>query len=311
MKTEYFASVSELVGNTPLLHTARLEKKLNLASKIFVKLEYFNPSGSVKDRAVLGMLKAAEKDGLLKKGATIIEPTSGNTGIALAALGNSLGYNVIIVMPESMSIERRQIIKALGGQLVLTPAAAGMKGAIAEAERLNAQIAGSHILGQFSNPANADAHRQFTGPEIYAATKGKIDIFVAGVGTGGTLTGAGEYLKAQNPQIKVVAVEPADSPVLSGGKPGAHKIQGIGAGFIPPILNASIIDEICRVSIEDAKKAARLLASTEGILAGISSGAALWAAIEQAKEISGRIIVALLPDSGEKYLSTDLYAEES
>ena len=305
---KYYNNIGDLVGNTPLMQAANLEKKLRLPSKIYLKLEYFNPTGSVKDRAVLAMLQAAERTGQLQKGGTIIEPTSGNTGIALAALGKALGYKVIIVMPESMSLERRQIVKALGAELILTPASGGMAGAIKEAEKLQAQIAGSMILGQFENPANVEAHRTGTGPEIYAETDGKIDIFVAGVGTGGTLTGVGEYLKSQNPKIKIVAVEPADSPVLSGGKAGPHKIQGIGAGFVPKILNRSIIDEIYKVTTEEAIEAARLLAETEGIMAGFSSGAALWAAIEEAKKSRDKIIVALLPDSGAKYLSTDLYS---
>lgn len=307
---KYCKNITELVGDTPLMQVCNLEKKLQLSSKIYVKLEYLNPSGSVKDRAVLGMLEAARKDGKLKDGGTIIEPTSGNTGIALAALGKAMGYKVIIVMPESMSLERRQIIRAQGAELVLTAAASGMSGAIKEAEKLRAQIPGSIILGQFENPANADAHRATTGPEIYSETDGKIDIFVAGVGTGGTITGVGEYLKSLNPDIKIVAVEPADSPVLSGGKAGPHKIQGIGAGFVPEILNRSIIDEIYRVTTEEATWAARLLADTEGILSGFSSGAALWVAIEEAKKYRDEIIVALLPDSGAKYLSTDLFAAE-
>lgn len=309
MSEKLYRSIEEFLGCTPLLELANIEKELNLPARVLAKLEYLNPSGSVKDRAAFSMIHDAEKKGLLKPGGMIIEPTSGNMGIGLAAAGAALGYRVIVVMPESMSLERRKLVKAYGARLVLTPAASGMAGAIAKAEELLKQNSGAIILGQFTNPANPLAHRTGTGPEIYDALEGNIDIFVAGVGTGGTVTGIGEYLKSRNRDIKVVAVEPADSPVLSGGKAGPHGIQGIGAGFVPKILDRSVIDEVMTAGTDEAFAACRLLASREGILAGISSGACLACALELAsrKENTQKNIVALLPDSGERYLSTAIF----
>ena len=307
----YYTSIEQLVGKTPLVEIANYEKKHNLKAKILVKLEYFNPAGSVKDRIAKEMIENAEKSGKLKAGATIIEPTSGNTGIGLAAIAAAKGYKVILTMPETMSVERRNLIKAYGAEIVLTEGAKGMKGAIAKANELNAQIAGSIIMGQFENPSNPEAHRKTTAPEIWEDTEGKVDIFVAGVGTGGTVTGVGEYLKAKNPKIKVVAVEPASSPVLSKGTAGAHKIQGIGAGFVPEILNTEIYDEIIAVENEDAFATGKELGRVEGVLVGISSGAALWAATRLAKraENAGKNIVVLLPDTGDRYLSTPLFGD--
>ena len=301
----------ELVGNTPLVEVVNLEKELGLEATVLVKLEYFNPAGSVKDRIAKAMIEDAEAKGLLKEGSVIIEPTSGNTGIGLAAIAAAKGYRIILTMPETMSVERRNILKAYGAELVLIEGAKGMKGAIAKAEELAKEIPGSFIPGQFVNPANPAAHRTGTGPEIWRDTDGKVDIFIAGVGTGGTLTGVGEYLKQQNPGIRVVALEPADSPVLSEGRAGAHKIQGIGAGFVPDVLNTGIYDEIFRAEAADAFAAARLLAKKEGISVGISSGAALHGAIELAKrpENKGKVIVALLPDSGDRYYSTALFTD--
>ena len=310
--SKIYTSVDQLIGATPLLELVRLEKKLGLEARILVKLEAFNPAGSVKDRVALAMIDDAEKQGKLREGSVIIEPTSGNTGIGLCSVAAARGYRVIIVMPDTMSMERRLLMKAYGAELVLTEGAKGMKGAIEKADELAAQIPGSFIPGQFVNPANPAAHRATTGPEIWEDSEGKVDLFVAGVGTGGTITGVGEYLKSKNPAIKVVAVEPAGSPVLSGGKSGPHKIQGIGAGFVPEVLNTGIYDEILPVENEDAFAAGRLLAKTEGVLAGISSGAALHAAIQLARrpENRGKTIVALLPDTGDRYLSTALFAEE-
>lgn len=303
-------SIDELVGGTPLLRLAGIEKKKHLDAVLLAKLEYLNPAGSIKDRAAKGMLDAAEKDGRLMPGGTVIEPTSGNTGIALAALCAARGCRLVVTMPESMSIERRLLMKAFGAEVVLTPASAGMAGAIERARELEKEIPGAIIAGQFVNPANPEAHRQTTGPEIWADTNGKVDIFVAGVGTGGTVTGVGEYLKKANPNVKIVAVEPKSSPVLSGGKPGPHKIQGIGAGFVPEILNMDIIDEIMAVENDDAMTAARLAAS-EGVLCGISAGACLYAAMELAArpENRGASIVAIFPDSGSRYLTTGLYGD--
>ena len=298
-----------LVGNTPLVETINIEDELGLKAKILVKLEYFNPAGSVKDRIAKAMIEDAEEKGLLKKGSVIIEPTSGNTGIGLAAIAAAKGYRIILTMPETMSVERRSILKAYGAEIVLTEGPKGMKGAIAKAEELAGEIPDSFIPGQFVNPANPAIHKATTGPEIWKDTDGKVDIFIAGVGTGGTVTGTGEYLKEQNPQIKIVALEPADSPVLSEGRAGAHKIQGIGAGFVPKVLNTGIYDEVFKASNEDAFQTARLLAKKEGISVGISSGAALFAAIEYARkpENEGKVIVALLPDSGDRYYSTALF----
>lgn len=306
-----YTSADQLIGKTPLLELTHIEEEYNLSAKILAKLEYFNPAGSVKDRIAKAMIDDAERSGKLKKGSVIIEPTSGNTGIGLASVAAARGYRIIIVMPETMSVERRQIMKAYGAELVLTEGAKGMKGAIAKAEELAAEIPDSFIPGQFVNPANPQTHRETTGPEIYEDTDGKVDIFVAGVGTGGTVTGVGEYLKSKNPNIKVVAVEPASSAVLSTGVAGAHKIQGIGAGFVPDVLNTEIYDEIITVSNEDAFTAGKLIGRSEGILVGISSGAAAFAAIELAKrpENAGKTIAVLLPDTGDRYLSTPLFAD--
>ncbi len=301
----------ELIGNTPLLEVKNIEKHLNLEAKILVKLEYLNPAGSVKDRAARAMIEEAESCGLLKPGAVIIEPTSGNTGIGLAAISAVKGYRVILTMPDTMSVERRNILKAYGAEIILTEGAKGMNGAIAKAEELAKEIPNSFIPGQFDNPANAKAHRETTGPEIWRDTDGKLDILIAGVGTGGTLTGTGGYLKEKNPEIKIVALEPMDSPVLSGGSAGAHKIQGIGAGFVPSVLDTQIYDEVYKADHEDAFWAAKLLAKKEGILVGISSGAALKGAIDLAKrpENKGKTIVAILPDSGDRYYSTPLFMD--
>ena len=306
-----YTSADQLIGKTPLLELTHIEKELNLKAKILAKLEYFNPAGSVKDRIAKKMIDDAEASGQLKPGSVIIEPTSGNTGIGLASVAAARGYRIIIVMPESMSVERRQLMKAYGAELVLTEAAKGMKGAIAKADELAKQIPNSFVPGQFVNPANPDAHKRTTGPEIWEDTDGKVDIFVAGVGTGGTVTGVGEYLKSQNPAVKVVAVEPATSPVLSKGTAGAHKIQGIGAGFVPDVLNTKVYDEVIPVANEDAFATGKLVGHKEGVLVGISSGAALWAAIQLAKrpENKGKTIVALLPDTGDRYLSTPLFAD--
>ena len=306
-------SATELIGKTPLLEVTNYEKNHEITDvTLLVKLEYLNPAGSVKDRIALNMIEEAEKSGKLQSGATIIEPTSGNTGIGLAAVAAAKGYKAILTLPETMSVERRKLLQAYGAELVLTEGAKGMKGAIAKAEELQASTPGSIILGQFVNPANPAVHKATTGPEIWEDTDGQVDIFVAGVGTGGTITGVGEYLKEQNPAVKVVAVEPETSPVLSGGAPGAHKIQGIGAGFVPEVLNTSVYDEIIKVSNEDAFAAGRAIAVEEGVLVGISSGAALHAATELARrpENKGKTIVALLPDSGDRYLSTALFSAE-
>jgi len=300
-----------LVGNTPLVEVVNIEKALGLEATVLVKLEYFNPAGSVKDRIAKAMIEDAEQKGLLKEGSVIIEPTSGNTGIGLAAIAASRGYRIILTMPETMSVERRNILKNYGAEIVLTEGAKGMKGAIAKAEELAKEIPGSFIPGQFDNPANPAIHKATTGPEIWKDTDGKVDIFNAGVGTGGTVTGTGEYLKEQNPAVKVVALEPEDSPVLSEGRAGAHKIQGIGAGFVPKVLNTKVYDEVFRASNQDAFDTAKLLAKKEGISVGISSGAALFGAIQLAKrpENKGKVIVALLPDSGDRYYSTALFTE--
>ena len=304
-----FTSADQLIGKTPLLELTHIEKEFNLKAKIVAKLEYFNPAGSVKDRIAKAMIDDAEATGKLKSGSVIIEPTSGNTGIGLASVAAARGYRIILVMPETMSVERRQLMQAYGAELVLTEGSKGMKGAIAKVEELADEIPDSFIPGQFVNPANPAVHRATTGPEIWADTDGKVDIFVAGVGTGGTVTGVGEYLKSQNPTVKVVAVEPAGSPVLSKGTPGAHKIQGIGAGFVPQVLNTGVYDEIIAVENEDAFATGRKIGKAEGVLVGISSGAAVFAAIELAQrpENAGKTIVVLLPDTGDRYLSTPLF----
>ncbi len=306
-----YTSADQLIGHTPLLELVHIEKEEKLEAKVLAKLEYFNPAGSVKDRIAKAMIDDAEAKGLLKPGSVIIEPTSGNTGIGLASVAAARGYRIIIVMPETMSVERRQLMKAYGAELVLTEGAKGMKGAIAKADELAKELPNSFIPGQFVNPANPAVHKATTGPEIWEDTDGKVDIFVAGVGTGGTVTGTGEYLKSQNPNVKVVAVEPASSPVLSQGHAGAHKIQGIGAGFVPDVLDTKIYDEIITVENDDAFATGRLIGKHEGVLVGISSGAAVWAAIELAKrpENKGKTIVALLPDTGDRYLSTPLFAD--
>ncbi len=306
-----YTSADQLIGKTPLLELSHIEEKLGLKAKVVAKLEYFNPAGSVKDRVAKAMIDDAEARGVLNKDSVIIEPTSGNTGIGLASVAAARGYRIIIVMPETMSVERRQIMKAYGAELVLTEGAKGMKGAIAKADELAKEIPNSFIPGQFVNPANPKAHFETTGPEIYEDTDGKVDIFVAGVGTGGTVTGVGEYLKSKNPAVKVVAVEPATSPVLSKGVSGAHKIQGIGAGFVPDVLDTKVYDEIIPVENEDAFATGKLIGKSEGVLVGISSGAAVWAAIELAKrpENEGKTIVVLLPDTGDRYLSTALFAD--
>ncbi len=304
-----YSSADQLIGNTPLLEIRNIEREEDLQATVLVKLEYFNPAGSVKDRIAKAMIDDAEAKGLLKPGSVIIEPTSGNTGIGLASVAAARGYRIIIVMPETMSVERRQLMKAYGAELVLSEGSKGMKGAIAKADELAREIPGAFIPGQFVNPANPAAHLAATGPEIWRDTDGQVDVFVAGVGTGGTITGVGEYLKAQNPAIQIVAVEPAASPVLSEGKAGAHMIQGIGAGFVPEVLNTAVYDEIIPVANEDALATGRRMGRTEGVLVGISSGAALWAALKLAKrpENAGKTIVALLPDTGDRYLSTPMY----
>ena len=309
MAGKIYTSVQELIGRTPLMEIRNIEREEGLEARVLVKLEYLNPAGSVKDRIAKNMIEDAEEKGLLKPGATIIEPTSGNTGIGLAAIAASKGYRLILTMPETMSVERRNILKAYGAEIVLTEGARGMTGAIEKAEELSKEISGSFLTRQFENPANPDTHRKTTGPEIWEDTDGKVDIFVAGVGTGGTITGTGEYLKSKNPQVKVVAVEPSDSPVLSGGAAGPHKLQGIGAGFVPKALNTQIYDEILTLGSEESFAAAKLLAHKEGILVGISSGAALHGAVEIAKrpENKGKTIVVILPDSGDRYYSTPLF----
>ena len=309
--SKIYTSADQLIGHTPLLELVHIEKSEGLEAKVLGKLEYFNPAGSVKDRIAKAMIDDAEQKGLLKPGSVIIEPTSGNTGIGLASVAAARGYRIIIVMPETMSVERRQLMKAYGAELVLTEGAKGMKGAIAKADELAKEIPNSFIPGQFVNPANPAVHRATTGPEIWEDTDGKVDIFVAGVGTGGTVTGVGEYLKSQNPNVKIVAVEPATSPVLSKGVAGSHKIQGIGAGFVPDVLDTKVYDEVIPVENEDAFATGKLIGKKEGVLVGISSGAAVWAAIQLAKraENKGKTIVALLPDTGDRYLSTPLFAD--
>ena len=309
--SKIYTSADQLIGHTPLLELTHIENAENLEAKILAKLEYFNPAGSVKDRIARAMIDDAEATGKLKPGSVIIEPTSGNTGIGLASVAAARGYRIIIVMPETMSVERRQLMKAYGAELVLTDGAKGMKGAIAKADELAKEIPNSFVPGQFVNPANPDAHKRTTGPEIWEDTDGKVDIFVAGVGTGGTITGVGEYLKSQNPNVKVVAVEPASSPVLSKGTAGSHKIQGIGAGFVPDVLNTKVYDEVIAVENDDAFATGKKIGKAEGVLVGISSGAAAWAAIQLAKrpENKGKTIVALLPDTGDRYLSTPLFAD--
>ena len=309
--SKVYKKITDLIGGTPLLELVNYEKENNLEATVLAKLEYFNPAGSVKDRIAVAMVDEAEKQGKLKSGSVIIEPTSGNTGIGLASVAASRGYRIIITMPETMSVERRNLLKAYGAELVLTDGAKGMKGAIEKAQELSEEIENSFLPSQFTNPANPAYHRATTGPEIWQDTDGKVDIFVAGVGTGGTVSGVGEYLKSQNPDVQVVAVEPASSPVLSGGKSGPHKIQGIGAGFIPDTLDTEVYDEIIKVENEDAFAAGRKIARTEGMLVGISSGAALWAATELAKrpENKGKTIVALFPDTGERYLSTPMFTD--
>lgn len=309
--TKIYTSADQLIGGTPLLELTHIEREHNLQASIYAKLEYFNPSGSVKDRAAKAMIDKAEAEGRLRPGSVIIEPTSGNTGIGLASVAAARGYRIIIVMPDTMSVERRQLMKAYGAELVLSDGALGMKGAIAKAEELAASTEGSFIPGQFVNRANVEAHFMTTGPEIYRDTDGEVDIFIAGVGTGGTITGVGEYLKSRKPEVRIIAVEPAASAVLSGKAAGVHKIQGIGAGFVPEILNTGIYDELIAVSDEDAFAAGRLIGRSEGVLVGISSGAAVWAAIEVAKrpENMGKKIVVLLPDTGDRYLSTSLFAD--
>ena len=309
--SKIYTSADQLIGRTPLLELTHLEQDWQLKARLLAKLEYFNPAGSVKDRIAKSMLDEAERTGRLKPGAVIIEPTSGNTGIGLASVGTARGYRVILVMPDTMSVERRRLMQAYGAELVLTEGALGMKGAIARAEELAAATPDSFLPGQFANPANPKAHREHTGPEIYEDTDGQVDIFVAGVGTGGTITGVGGYLKSRNPDVRVVAAEPASSPVLSGGKPGPHKIQGIGAGFVPAVLDTGVYDEVIPVSDADALETGRLIGRREGVLVGISSGAAVWAAAQLAKrpENEGKTIVVLLPDTGDRYLSTALFAE--
>ena len=309
--SKIYTSADQLIGRTPLLELTHLEQDWQLKARLLAKLEYFNPAGSVKDRIAKSMLDEAERTGRLKPGAVIIEPTSGNTGIGLASVGTARGYRVILVMPDTMSVERRRLMQAYGAELVLTEGALGMKGAIAKAEELAAAMPDSFLPGQFANPANPKAHREHTGPEIYEDPDGQVDIFVAGVGTGGTITGVGGYLKSRNPDVRVVAAEPASSPVLSGGKPGPHKIQGIGAGFVPAVLDTGVYDEVIPVSDADALETGRLIGRREGVLVGISSGAAVWAAAQLAKrpENEGKTIVVLLPDTGDRYLSTALFAE--
>lgn len=308
-----YESVAELVGRTPLLKISNIEKEKALQARVLVKLEYFNPAGSVKDRAALHMIQAAEQSGRIKKGATIIEPTSGNTGIGLASIAASKGYKTLFVMPETMSVERRKLLRAYGAGIVLTEGAKGMKGAIEKARQLEKEMDNAVLLGQFDNLANPDAHFRTTGPEIWEDTGGSVDIFVAGVGTGGTITGNGQYLKSKNPSVEILAVEPEKSPVLSGGQPGPHGIQGVGAGFVPSILDESAYDRVVRVTEEEAYRAARLLGEKEGVLVGISSGAALHAALKEAKKVDneGKTIVVLLPDTGERYLSTPLFGQEA